>query len=349
MKLFKYSPVIACMALIVTSTSCENSDTDFPDYEGGLTVYYARQYPVRTLVMGDDTYDTSSDKAHKCMIFSTVGGSYSGRDITVNVAVDPSLTEHLYFENGNPVKAMPENYYKLASTTARYTYNSGLMGGVEVEFTDAFFNDPAALVNTYVIPLVITDQKGADRINRGEPVVEGQVPPRCNAEAWKVLPKDYVLYCVKYINKYDAEYAVRGKDIISENGTTTTVKRHTAHVETDELRSVDTRSLSTAVYPVSTVITDAAGDKHVVACDLLLNFDADDKCTITTDTPGITASGSGKFVVNGEKKAWGNKDRNAQYLDYTIDYGTRTVTTADTLVVKSRNVSSETFSPKYNN
>jgi len=35
-------------------TSCENQDNEFPDYEGGTSVYFATQYPVRTLVMGED-------------------------------------------------------------------------------------------------------------------------------------------------------------------------------------------------------------------------------------------------------------------------------------------------------
>ena len=37
-----------------TMTSCENQDNEFPDYEGGTSVYFATQYPVRTLVMGED-------------------------------------------------------------------------------------------------------------------------------------------------------------------------------------------------------------------------------------------------------------------------------------------------------
>ena len=38
--------------------SCENGDNEFPDYEE-QTVYFPYQYPVRTLVMGDDEYDTA--------------------------------------------------------------------------------------------------------------------------------------------------------------------------------------------------------------------------------------------------------------------------------------------------
>ncbi|MDE6108803.1 MAG: DUF1735 domain-containing protein, partial [Muribaculaceae bacterium] len=260
-------------------------------------------------------------------------------------ATDNTLTDNLTFDGTTPVKAMPESYYKLGSNSI--SYGGSHMGAVEVEFTDAFFNDPDALANNYVIPLVITSQSGADRILTGTPVEEGTQPSRTNSSAWATQPKDFVLYCVKYINKWDAEYATRGVDKVTENGTTTTVVRHAANVEKDELRTVHTRDLKTAVYPVSTVVTDAAGNPTTLTCDLVLSFDGNDQCTVTSATPGYTASGSGKFVVKGDKNSWGNKDRNALYLDYSVDFGSRRVETLDTLVVKSRNVSAEFFTPQY--
>ena len=347
MKIIKYTAIIAALASVGSVTSCKNSDQDFPDYQGGTSVYFAKQSPVRTLVMGDDTYDTSMDNAHKCTIYATMGGAYKGRDISLEIAVDPTLTDNLTFDGTRPVKAMPESYYKLASNTI--SYGGSHMGGVEVEFTDAFFNDPDALANNYVIPLVIKSQKGADRILTGTPAVEGNMPPRTLSSAWSEQPKDYVLYCVKYINKYDAEYAVRGLDKITEGGVTGTNVRHEQYVENDELRTVHTRNLTTAVYPVSTVFTLPDGTKQTATCDLVLTFDGNDQCTVSTATEGCTASGTGKFVRNGEKNSWGNKDRNALYLDYTVDFGTRQVATLDTLVVKSRNVSYEEFTPEYKN
>ena len=53
-------------------TSCENGDAEFPNYDNSA-VYFAHQTPVRTLVMGEDTYDTSLDNAHKCKIYATMG------------------------------------------------------------------------------------------------------------------------------------------------------------------------------------------------------------------------------------------------------------------------------------
>ncbi|MDE6542014.1 MAG: DUF1735 domain-containing protein [Muribaculaceae bacterium] len=347
MKINKYSAILAAVAAVGTFSACKNANVDFPDYEGGVNVYFAHQYPVRTLVMGDDTYDTSADNDHRCTIYATMGGAYKGRDITLQIAADPTLTDNLTFDGTTPVKAMPANYYELASSTISYDGNH--MGGVDVKFTDAFFADPASTTNTYVIPLVITGQKGADGILAGTPNAEGSTPPRTKADEWSVLPKDYVLYCVKYKNKYDAEYATRGLDKVTEGTTTVINKRHETYVENDELRSVHTASLSRAVYPVSTIVTLPDGTRQTLTCELLLDFDSDDKCTISTDTPGCTATGTGKFVKDGEKNSWGNKDRNAIYLDYTVDFGTRRLETFDTLVVKSRNVAAEFFNPEYKN
>lgn len=344
MKIIKYTAIIAALAA-GTLTSCKNAGQDFPDYQGGTTVSFARQYPVRTLVMGEDTYDTSVDNAHACDIYATMGGAYKGRDITLDIAVDNSLTDNLTFDGTTPVKAMPESYYTLESN--KIEFKGDYMGAVRVKFTDAFFNDPDALKNTYVVPIVIKGQKGADAILAGTPAVEGNQPPRTLSSAWSVQPKDFVLYCVKYINKYHAEYATRGLDKITENGQTTTNVRHARYVEEDELRSVHTRNLTTAVYPVSTVITLPDGNKQTLKCDLLLSFNDNDECTVSTDTPGCTASGTGKFVLKGDKNSWGGKDRNALYLEYDVDFGQRRMQTFDTLVVKSRNVAYETFTPEY--
>ena len=151
----------------VMMASCYNSDREFPDYEKGTTAYFAYQFPVRTLVLGNDIYDNTLDNAHKCQIWSTMGGAYGGRDAQVDIVVDESLCNNLWFvdEGGNPsvpVQAMPTAYYKLSSNVI--PYNGEPRGYVEVQFTDAFFNDEKAIENTYVIPLLMTGVRGIDHI-----------------------------------------------------------------------------------------------------------------------------------------------------------------------------------------
>lgn len=84
--------------------------------------------------------------------------------------------------------------------------------------------------------------------------------------------------------------------------------------------------------------------------DLTLSFNDNKECTVTTETNGFTISnGSGKFVKDGDKNSWGNKDRDVIYLDYTIQNERTGASchTLDTLVIRDRGVSYETFSTYY--
>ncbi|MDO4818774.1 MAG: DUF5627 domain-containing protein [Prevotella sp.] len=327
-------------------TSCKNGDSTFDDFEGGVSVYFAYQNPVRTLVMGEDDYDTSLDNAHKCKIYATMGGAYSGRDIKLQIAVDNSLVDNVYFDVPSPylVKPMPETYYKLGSNTI--AIDGSMRGAVDVEFTDAFFNDPKSVENTYVIPLVIQSQTGADRVLTGTPLEAGTTPKRTDYTKWGEAPMDYVLYLVKYMCKYDANYQRRGEDQITVGGKTTTVVRGGQGVEKDEtLYGITTRSLNSINYPVSVLV-----GTETKTCSLIVTFDANDNAVITSGTEGVKASGTGVYEEKAEKKSWNNKDRDRMTLDYTIDFGDGvTVKTKDILVWRDRGVKVEEFASKYGN
>lgn len=348
MKLIKSLPILFTGILATMFTACENQDVEFPDY-GTTSVYFAYQYPVRTIVLGDDEYDTTLDNQHKCKIYATMGGVYkNSKDITIDVKVDNSLCDKLFFPDGSPVKPMPSNYYSLASD--KISLNKTLSDGVEVQLNDAFFADENALANTYVIPLLMTNVTNADKILSGTLSVGANNPSRSNTTAWNVQPQDYVLYCLKYINPWHAKYLRRGIDQITENGTTTKNVRHKQYVENDEVCGLTTKSLKSTVFPVSTTIRVGEGSGATVqtlTCNLILTFNENNECTITSGTDGYAASGSGKFVKKGEKKSWGNKDRDALYLDYNIDFNVKKFATKDTLVVQSRGVSMEEFNPSY--
>ena len=63
----------------------------------------------------------------------------------------------------------------------------------------------------------------------------------------------------------------------------------------------------------------------------------------STSSSGVTVSGSGQFVEKGDKKSWGDVDRDVLYLDYTLNYDGITCATKDTLVVRDRGVKAEWF------
>lgn len=331
MKLKNYICGLALGALSLTYTSCYNADKDFPDFEGGTTAYFAYQYPVRTLVLGNDIYDNTLDNEHKCQIWSTMGGAYGGRDAVVDIVVDESLCDSLWFtdEGGNaakPVKPMPTSYYQLASNTIRY--NGEPRGYVEVQFTDAFFADAKAVENTYVIPLRMTSVKGIDHILSGTPR-EGLNPSRTNTEDWEVLAKDYVLYCVKYMNPWQGKYIRRGVDNITENEVTTVnvrkdfslVNSDTEHYtenpvnQNDEVCGISTRNMTQAVFPLSMYIgKDPDGSvRPTQKCSLVLSFSGD-KCTIVSEDEDVPGEGAGEFIVKGTERPeykdyqWGSND-----------------------------------------
>lgn len=345
-KLFKY---VSVAILALGFTSCENGDNDFPDFEE-QTVYFPYQYPVRTLILGDDESDTSRDKQHKCLIKATFAGSYNGSKGSVQVAVDNSLVEGLTFADGTPVKAMPESYYSLS--TLNLAFNGTYNGSTEVQLTDAFFNDPEAVNGVYVIPLVMTNQTGFSRILSGTPNEEGATPSRFDESAWKVKPMDYVLYCVKYLNKYSGFWLAEGKDVITDEISVKTQDRKAASVEKRNVIQIKTKSLSQSILTVSYPFEYMGKDKvetKTLTADLLLTFDDSGNCTITSATEGVTASGSGKWVDDGAKKAWNGKDRDLLDVSYKVDFGGGNVAeTTDNLIWQRNGVVTEEFAPVYN-
>ena len=507
MKFNNIVKILLASGAMMSLASCHNREQIFPDYDGGITAYFAYQYPVRTIVLGEsETFDTSLDNQRKCIIYGTMGGAYEGKDVVIDIEVDNTLTDNLFYDadGNNPVKAMPADYYTLSAN--QLNYGGKHMGGVEVQLTDAFFADPDAIKTTYVVPVKMTNiVKGADHILAGEPAVEGEPAWRTDASQWKTLPKDYTLYGIKYINQWDGSWLRRGVDTITEGGQTTTEVRHKQYVENDEVMFLYTQSLKSVSFPMTTnvqvvvppptqyslsmtnvVAGDAWGQqtqysfaspltggttyvltfmvkgtaeaelpifmndsegtqtygypaipvttewKQVkleltpngndaavmlfntgayvgtvwmddfsmvekgktdeliadgnfptaerpaawnawgsgtpaavvaegytaeelkptieivpVATDLVLTFDESGNCTVSSATEGVTASGSGKYVKDGEKLAWGNKDRDGIYLDYTVDFGSKQYAIKDTLVSRSREVVAETFTPTF--
>jgi len=251
----------------VATTGCKNSDQNFEDYEGGSTVYFPYQYPVRTILLGEGVeYSTELDNKHEFQIIGYGAGTYESYDFTFSVTVDESLVNGVTFKDGSAVKAMPQNYYQLASTTSHYIGNR--MSAIDVKLTDAFFQDPASLTTTYVVPLRMTGVTGANKVLEG---------------------LDYTLYCVRYVNPWQGFYLLKGT---------------AAELEKCTLVETTTTSLTTCSY----MNTDS------VTMTLTFPSEKDDNCTISGD--GVT--GSGSFGHGTEVKAWGNKDRDALYLKYTV-------------------------------
>ena len=120
MKMNRIISVLSVGAIAVAFASCKNSEQNFPDFDGGTTAYFAYQYPIRTMILGNvETYDNTSDNEGRFTIYATCGGSYEGLNAKIDVSVDESLTQNLYFEDGTEVKPMPKDYYDIEEGLSR--------------------------------------------------------------------------------------------------------------------------------------------------------------------------------------------------------------------------------------
>jgi hypothetical protein len=330
--------------LLSILTAC-NKEWQFPDYKY-TTVYFPYQSPVRTLVLGEDIIDNTLDNQHKFQIMATMGGVYENKkDVAINVSIDNSLAQNLKFNNanGDAVIAMPDNYYTVPSKDMKISIPSGeLMGGVEIQLTDAFFADPRSIKNTFVIPLKIKSVTNADSVLKGQSSLTSPDPRK--AADWNTVPKDYILYAVKYINPYHGAYLRRGIDQVKgASGNTaldTTVIYHNTYVEKDEVCNLFTKSLA---QDTISLITKNRGNVNA-PFGLVLNFDNGGKCTVSGPaSAAYTVTGTGELVKKGDM--WGNEKRDVLYLKYSVGFATTTHNLTDTLVLRDRGVKFETFTP----
>lgn len=350
---------LSVVALSTGFTACHNAENEFDDFEDGVSVYFPYQTPIRTLVMGEDIYNTDLDNAHKCKISTTMGGSYTGKNIIVEVAKDEFLLTNLYFKGGDKIEAMPEDYYDLSSTTMDFA--GTMKGSIEVSLKDAFFNDEKSVAGGYVIPLVIKNQTGAAKINIGsyDTQVYSSAPQRTNNDAWKTLPQDYTLFCIKYISKYEGyfmrritnyngadsihitslpelpDYPVAVGDFRYKQGTDS-IRKYYIYNSNEPIVNTKTVNLNKVTYEAG-----IDGTNYT----LVLDFTAG-----TVSAPeGATYTVSGKcaYKEHSEKKAWGDKDRDGLYIDYSVTDGTETYDLKEILVLQRRGVALSTFETEY--
>lgn len=338
----KITKLTLFLFISILFASCENEDWEFPDFEY-QTVYFAHQYPVRTITLGEDIFDTSLDNDWKFEIMATTGGVYENEtDILIDVSVDNTLVEGLTFEDGRDIMTMPSNYYSMATDNIIIP-KGDIVGGVEVQLTEAFFTDSLAINRNYVIPVRMTNVQQADSILVGEP--NSADVRRAVASDWAVQPKDFVLYAVKYINPLHGYYLRRGEDIIvGKNGNSEldqTIVRGEEFVEDDEVVMLTTQSLNEVLFP----ITFKASDDTNIDVPLILKFDEEGNITVGTNSNNYTVTGSGEFVKDGEINSWGNQDRDAIYLNYEVELENFHVSSTDTLVIRNRGVEMELFTP----
>ena len=311
--------VLAAGVIVYGMSSCKSSDIEFPDYTE-QTVYFAYQTPVRTIVLGmDDLGSTADNDTRACKIYSTMGGTYNGGkyNIKVDIAVDNSLCDNLYFDQActNPVLPMPSSHYQLGGSVIEY---QGEKGYVDVQLTDAFFADPKSYQAQYVIPVVMKSQTGATRILSGELQEGVSSANRFDLSSWFVKPQDYVLYCVRYISKYHGYYLPQGTVTTSAEGG---VKMNSKIYKYPNWESV----------PSENVVYLYTRGENTVALDLIATLGAEsynisalltfngNTCTITSNDPDFKITGTGTYTEKSPSYNWGQKDRDGLKIQFKAE------------------------------
>ena len=336
---FDMKNILILLTLFTGLIACENQKIEFPDfvYTSG---YFPYQYPVRTLVLGDYIYDNTNDNNHKFLISAAMGGVYSNtKDREFDIEVANSLCANALFQSNNDtIRLMPPTYYTLSSN--KLIIPAGKVnGGIEVHLNDAFFDDPLAIKLGYVIPIRIVNSTSVDSVLRGKSS-KVNPDPRVDAE-WDILPKDFTMFAVNYINPYHGMYLHRGLNVV-KNASATVLETNiyrTPYIVDNEIWSLVTTGKNQ--------VTVQANSRSALIPGILkmnLTFANDGSCTITQAVGStLIITGSGKFTSGADE--WGNKKRDAIHINYQLTSGINFYSATDTLVIRDRAIKMQIYKP----
>ncbi len=330
--------IFLILTLIIGLISCENFDVDHPDFKY-TSGFFPYQFPVRTLVLGDYIYDNTNDNAHKFVISVAMGGVYENtKDRSFDIEVDESLCNNIWFSATDQVKVLPSNYYTLSSTNKIVIPKGKMNGGIEVQLTDAFFNDPLAITNTYVVPIRLKASNDVDTIlsgNSPNPSADVRI-----ASQWNIAPKNFTMFAVKFINEYHGTYFQYGSNKVFDGAG---VLLKDSAYSTQYVENNPTAKLATTGRNQVSFTTALRSKIMTGSVNMLLNFSGNN-CTIA-EAPGspYTITGTGEF--KSKAYSWGNKSRDGIVLKYTVTNATNKYEANEVLVIRDRGVVMETYSP----
>jgi len=325
------------------AVSCSNTEPEFEDYDF-QGAYFPYQTPARTLILGNyDLAFNDNDNAGKFEISALMTGVYENtKERRIFFEVDNSL-----LDNVANVQSLPAEYYTIEDLSPVVISSGDTKARIQVQLRDAFFQDTLSFgeVNTtnYVIPLLMSSVENLDTIARGASIVEN--PDRVNPADWNILPKDYTLFGIKYMNRFHGRYLRRGLDMITEPADSVGREYNAEFTERDELTFVETRGLNKVKYENIVGRGDNSSPGNVV---MELSFGDDNTCTITSfkDDP-YEVTGTGEFVEDGD--SWGGNPKDVIYLDYTYrdTENAEIHVVMDTLVIRDRTAVFEEFEVEF--
>lgn len=332
--------ILVILTLVTGLIACENQKNEFPDFDY-TTGYFPYQYPVRTLVLGDYIYDNTNDNNHKFLISAAFGGVYeNNQDREFKIEVTENLCDNVLFKSTNDtIHLLPPAYYTLSSSDKLIIPAGKVNGSIEVQLTDAFFDDPLAIKLGYVIPIRIVSVTNIDSVLRGK-TNKLNPDPRVNAD-WDILPKDFTMFAINYINPYHGMYLHRGTNVV-KNASATILETNVYHTK----YIVDNEVWSMVTTGKNQVTVQGSAHSALIPGVLKMNltFSDNGSCTITQAVGStFTITGSGKFTSDADE--WGNEKRDAIHINYQLTYGANTYSATDTLVIRDRAIKMQVYNP----
>ena len=335
--------LLSIIVILASVISC-NQENIFPDNEylnpnGTPTgkhygVYFPEQYPVRTLVLGHERF-ANPDNDSIFHIGVGIGGMYENKRIwRVDYKMDKALADSVIMGGSDTIKFLPDDYYTI-KPTGSVTIPSGVFEGlIEIKLTKKFFTDPKSILKKYVVPLRITGTD-ADTILSGR-VKKGITPDLRRSGDYDVVPKNFTLFAIKFINPYHGIYFHRGAVAYSEAGTPKTIVYRDKYLEKNQVRSLTTSKQFG-------VTLDGIASNKGGAFKMNLDFNGEN----ITITPATGAT----YPVNGTGKFFDAKHQNAEtiaglkyptmYLEYSYTVSNVVYSAKDTLVMRERGVKYE--------
>jgi len=347
--------------------ACENDPKSFDDFTT-QSVYFPLQYPIRTIVLGEDRIDNSIDLQKAFNIGVSIAGMYENTaDRIVDFKIDPTYftetqgKDTLYGKDMNGLNSklllLPSNYYSMVPD-AQVTVQKGSFDGlIRINLTDAFFNDPNAIKLKYVLPLKITDVPEGFSLLSGKVSAPSIVSPRWYVTAdWATgyLPKDYTLFAVKFINPWHGTFFHRG--VQTKDGVVDKIF-HAVDISVNQNAKMETVGLKTATYTRmgEKLSTTTANYRSLLTFSDDVNGEGD---IVVSQAPGTTytVSGTGKYYKSstpfGKENGWTVDPLTGKVkgsltitLNFTVQGlpGATTYQFTDTLVCRGNDVKYEEF------
>ena len=272
--------ILLFIAVLLGLSSCY--DDYVSDYENP-NMGFAVAKPLRTVI---------ADRDMPIYIGVSIGGK---REVDMaawdQFVIDPALVEG----SGNVL--LPNNYYTLSDPEYFRVRKSNLpVADVRIDFTEAFYNDPLALKEHYVLPFRMTD-------NSSGRVREGAVT---------------TVAVIKYISSYAGTYYRMGK-VTEVDASGVAQTEPVSYGDTHDIINCSTVVFSSMAPRV--VVCPGLGNEKESVGSITLTMDADKNVTITgVDGKAAISNASGSYKTEGDYDYVANAGTRAPQFDLEYTY-----------------------------